>query len=117
MADPLMPTVEVERKEDGSASVSVLQGANDVIATPLEGFLQVKDPTTEERTHLKEIWEYIKGQSKSELVTEQLWTLRHIEERLSAPRLGQTRVDQLYQYITTDKQVRSAEKLRDSFLK
>jgi hypothetical protein len=95
----------------------VSEASHEVIATPLTGFLQVKDPTPEEQSQLKEIWDYVVGQTKSENTSERLYTLRHIEQRLAAPRLGQTRVSQLYQYVTSDKQAKSAEKLRDSFLR
>lgn len=117
MSDPLIPTVEIERKEDGSAHVTVSESSQEVIATPLTTFLQIQNPTSEEKNQLKEVWDYITAESKSDMTSERLMTLRHIEQRLAAPRLGQTRLAQLHQYVTTDKQVRSVEKLRDSFLR
>ena len=119
MSDPLMPTIEVTR-EDNEVKVKTIEptsGSEVIKATPLTSFLQIENPTPKEQDQLKEVWEYVLEDSKSELRSEQLYTLRQMEQRLAAPRLGQTRVDQLHQFVEVSRQVRSAEKLRNSFLR
>jgi hypothetical protein len=112
------PLTEVTRDDDGQVQVKPLIGGDaQVKATPLTDFLQMDNPTSKEQDQLKEVWEYVLDSTKSELRTEQLMAIRHIEQRLAPPRLGQTRLDQLYQYVKLDKQAKSVEKLRDSFLR
>lgn len=118
MIDPLRPSIDVERGDDGMMSVKVRTPESTVVkATPLTGFLQLVSPTSAEQDKLKEIWSYVEEMTDSELETERLWAVRNIEQKLAAPRLGQTRLDQLYQYVTTDRQAKAAEKLRDSLLR
>lgn len=114
MSDPLIIDTSGDEVKVEVTSPSVI--ARD-IPTPLTGFLQIASPTNEEQKQLKDIWQYLQETTKDDLDSERLMALRHLETRLGAPRLGQTRLQQIYQYIKLDKEVKLTEKLRDSFLR
>lgn len=83
---------------------------------PLVGFLDVGESelTNKNQTMLQEIWDYLGKDSKSELTSERLYALRSLENRLSAPRLGQSRLFKIHGYIQAQREVERAEKWRDS---
>lgn len=86
---------------------------------PLVGFLDVGESelTNKTQTALNEIWEWLGKESKSELTTERLYALRSLENRLSPPSVGQSRLIKIHNYILAQKEVERAEKWRDGFMR
>lgn len=86
---------------------------------PLVGFLEVGESelTNKMQTTLNEIWEFLGQESKSELTTDRLMALRNLENRLSPPRIGQSRLYKIHQYVKAQQEVSRAEKWRNSFYK
>lgn len=86
---------------------------------PLVGFLEVGESelTNKMQTTLGEIWEFLGEESKSELTTDRLMALRNLENRLSPPRIGQSRLYKIHQYVKAQQEVSRAEKWRNSFYK
>lgn len=86
---------------------------------PLVGFLEVGESELDNKmqTTLNEIWEFLGEESKSELTTDRLMALRNLENRLSPPRIGQSRLYKIHQYIKAQAEVQRAEKWRNSFYK
>lgn len=53
----------------------------------------------EDANKVKTIYEYVKAKSQNGLKSEILQTIRDLEIRLRTPKLGETRLDNLYRYI------------------
>ena len=83
--------------------------APDTLPTPLQGFLGVDRPTTEESQKLKEVWDFIEGDSEAD----RLYKIQQLENRLGSPSLGQSRLDLVYEYAKLTKQITTLEKMRD----
>ena len=90
------------RAEPSGASV-------DVFPVPLQGYLNIDRPTTEEAQQLKEIWDFIDGEGEAD----KLYRIQQLENRLGSPALGQTRLDKLYEYAKITRQIDTLEKMRD----
>ena len=86
---------------------------------PLVGFLDIGESelTNKTQTALNELWEYLGKESKSELTSERLYALRSLENRLSPPRLGQSRLNVVHNYILAQAEVSRAEEMRNSHLR
>lgn len=86
---------------------------------PLVGFLELgtDEMTNKNQTILNEIWEYLAKETNSELTSERLHALRALENKLSPPKIGQSRLQKIYGYIQAQKAVAQAEKWRDGHLR
>lgn len=86
---------------------------------PLVGFLELGESelTNKTQTALNEIWDYLGSESSSELITDRLMALRTLENRLSPPKIGQSRFYKIHQYVKAQQEVARAEKWRNSFYK
>lgn len=86
---------------------------------PLIGFLDVGESelTNQNQTLLQEIWDYLGQESKSELTIERLQALRSLENRLSPPKIGQSRLHKIHGYVQAQRMVEQAEKWRNGHLK
>jgi len=64
---------------------------------------------------LKEVYEFAKekDQDKAEL----LWKIRSIEQKLSEPPIGMSRIDHLYNYVKAQKAAESAMKEAEVYLR
>lgn len=84
---------------------------------PLIGFLELGESELNNlnQTKLQEIWDYLS--KDSELTSERLYQLRMLENRLSPPKIGQSRLEKLHDYIKAQNIVEQAEKWRDGHLK
>lgn len=116
MSDPLRPTVsEVDGQIQVDASPSAAPVDNHDY-TEIMGFLGLDAPNDGEVDKLKAITDYLKKEVKSGLKSEWLMTLRHYEQRLSTPKLGETRLGKLYNYIKAQELVKESERQRDALL-
>lgn len=86
---------------------------------PLVGFLDIgeSEMTNKTQTVLQEIWDYLAEETNSELISEKLHALSALENRLSPPKIGQSRLIKIHQYIQAQKAVSQAEKWRDVHLR
>lgn len=110
-AEKAEPTVQATANDDQPFTAKPF--------APLVGFLEVGESELNNKmqTTLNEIWEYLGEESKSELTSERLYALRQLENRLSPPRIGQSRLYKIHQYIKAQAEVQRAEKWRNSFYK
>lgn len=86
-------------------------------SAPLAGFLSITEPTAEQREQLKAVWAYAEASTEDKSVPSLLYAIQKIENRLSSPRLGETRLDKVYRYVKLQKQVDIATKMRDSMMR
>lgn len=78
---------------------------------PLISYLDLEEKESNRFEHqLGMIWNYLGEQTKSELASERLDSLRQLENRLSPPKIGESRVGRLTQYIKSRQVVADAEK-------
>lgn len=86
---------------------------------PLMGFFNLDglNPSNKEDTVLQEIWDYLNETTKSELISEKLYSLRQLESRLGSPRVGESRWHKIHAYIKAQKMVEQSEKYRDALLR
>jgi hypothetical protein len=117
---------DVSVKEvDGQVEVSVSPKENmpeesERTLASIKGFLGIDKPESDEVGMLKEIHEHVLGELKDgdkESRSAYLMAIRHLEERLTPPKSGQTRLSVLHRYVTSVKSVREAEKERDVYLR
>lgn len=78
----------------------------------LHSMFSIVNPTTEEADMLKVVQEHFKDRNDVDTIV----GVRSIENRVGAPKMGETRLSRVYQYIKANQQVQEAEKLRDSLL-
>ncbi len=76
--------------------------------TPIQGMLGVEEPTTDDKAALKMVWDYFKGEGKS--AAEVMWGIRDIENKLQPARMGETRLNKLYEYVKLRKTLEDTEK-------
>lgn len=86
-------------------------------STPLAGFLSISEPTAEQREQLKAVWAYAENSTEDKSTASLLYAIQKIENRLSSPRLGETRLDKVYRYVKLQKQVDIATKMRDNMMR
>lgn len=79
----------------------------------LHSFFNIVNPTNKETEMLLAIQDYFKGDSDVDTIV----GLRNLENRLGSPKLGETRMSRIFQYIKAQNSVNEAEKLRDSLLR
>ncbi len=77
-----------------------------------QSMLGIQEPNTQEKDQLKTIYSKTEAKSMPSL----MMALRGFENRLSAPKLGETRLGKLYHYVKAQKTVEEAEKWRNSML-
>lgn len=74
----------------------------------------ITTPSKEEDAKLKTIWGYMKQQGDERPRTEVIWEIINLEQTLGAPKLGETRLDKLYRYVSLRiQEARINEQLRD----
>jgi len=77
----------------------------------VKSYFELKNPTTQDQEKLKEIWEYVSKDAK--YPGEASYQLRQLENRLSSPRLGESRLNKIYEYIRLSNVIDRSEKERN----
>ena len=108
MADPLVQQVKAVIEPVNQESQSA-----EVDTTPVAGLLGVDSPSAKQKDQLN----FIAGQVEAKDNADLLFQLRSLEQRFAPPKLGETRLSVLYNYLRLQHQVKSAEKLRDTYLR
>lgn len=81
-----------------------------------QSMLGIQEPNTQEKDQLKTIYEWVYSKTEVKSMPSLMMALRGFENRLSAPKLGETRLGKLYHYVKAQKTVEEAEKWRNSML-
>lgn len=103
LVDQVKATFEPVTRSEEQASVDV---------SPVAGILGIDNPSAKQRDQL----EFIAGQVEGKDTPDLLFQLRSLEQRLAPPKLGETRLSVLYQYLRLQHQIKNTEKLRDTYL-
>lgn len=81
---------------------------------PLAGFLHAAPADADKLT---EIADFFRGDKQEFNDIDLLQAVRSIENRLGTPALNERRVDQVFRYVTIQRQIDSLEKERDVLLR
>lgn len=107
LSDEIVVTPKENGRMDVEVKQQVTEGPQDFL--PLAGMMDITTPSTEDSGKLSEVWEYFKGEGKSN--SEILYAIKSLENRMAAPRLNETRLNKLYQWVKVRKDIESNEKL------
>lgn len=82
----------------------------------LKNFFGIDSMGFTEGEQLRTVWGYLGEKFPRKQLQERLHQLRKIESKLGQPKLGQTRLSRIHDYITAQKMVEDAEKWRDGVM-
>jgi hypothetical protein len=105
--------IKVTYKEaTGTAEVKVQPGAanEDFTYLPLEKMLGLDDAKPQERQQVKEVWDHF----KSDTTADKLYQIRSLENKLGVPRLGESRLGKIYNYVKMTQQIKELEDQRNA---
>lgn len=111
--DPLSSPV-IEVTEEG-IEVHSPEPQSDLSLTellPVQGFLGIEDPGARQRTQMKAIWDYFGRDSQG--TGDALFKIKQTELRMSPPKLGESRLSKLYNFVKTKTQLVDLEAQLDS---
>ena len=80
-------------------------------------YFKIDKPDDRQAQELGALWEHLKEVTDVTNESGLISALIDIEERLGAPRVGETRLGNIYGYVKASKAVREDEKMRDSLLR
>lgn len=114
MGDPLM---QVDVADNGAVNVSsvtpeVVTDIKNTETLPLQSMLGLYEPSGKERTQLQEIYDYLS--QKSNGTGDLLYQFKQLEARMSPPKLGESRLGKVYNYVSLQRQIESAEQQRNA---
>lgn len=114
MSDPIIELGKAQEAEATPTAIAeAIQESRAVAETgPLAGFLDVGTPDKAERDKL----DYIR-QSLGKEGVDLLMEVRGLEQRLAPPRLGESRLGLLYNYVRSLEAVKRAESERDRYVR
>jgi hypothetical protein len=115
MSDPVLAQQRIEAiKEHTDPTYSRVEEAiaPDSEVMGVAGLLGVEKPSNQDRDKLA----FIKHQFDTDNEADVLYQVREIERRLTPPRLGERRIDIVYNYLRAKAEANKAAKLRDSYL-
>lgn len=111
--DPLLSvSVGEDGVVDAVASPGIQEDISNVETAPLQGLLGLSNPTGHELGEMKVIWEYLREVSTG--VGDLLYQFRQLENRMSPPKLGESRLGKVYNYVTIQSKVKQYEKELES---
>lgn len=70
-----------------------------------------------DKTSLRAIYDFVRGDSKEMTEMELLHQVRQLENRLGFPNLGERRIDKIYRYVKLQSQIENLTKSRDRELR
>lgn len=92
--------------------------ADEIKIAPLNNFFDIDRKTTnKEKQQLKDIMEFLEKDTDTKNEANIYVALRNIEEKLTSPKIGETRIGKIHNYIKTLKAIKEAEEERDSLLR
>lgn len=78
--------------------------------TPIQGMLGVEEPTSSDKDNLKDVWTYFNPDGKKS-AAEVMWAVRDVENKLEPARMGETRLNKIYEYVKLRKTIEENERL------
>lgn len=97
--------------KDQAVEVSVETSPQETVDyTPLQGMLNVAEPTRDDRDALKDVWAYFNPDGKKS-AAEVMWAVRDVETKLQPARIGETRLNKIYEYVSLRKNIENDERL------
>jgi len=106
--DLLAPSVELTDDGVEVRSPEIVEDTSRVELLPLQGFLGVEEPGARQRTQLKEIWDYFGEDSQG--TGDALYKIKMTEMKMTAPKLGESRLSKLASYVKLHIQMKDLEK-------
>lgn len=102
------------RVDTSGEDVSILPASTEVRSTtdlvellPLSGFLGVNSPEGRSRTQMKEVWDFFVEDAQG--TGDALYKLKQTEMKMSPPKLGETRLSKLFNYVRLQAQQKQIE--------
>lgn len=90
----------------------------EVKIAPLNNYFDIDRKTTNKETQqLEGIMEFLEQDTDTKTEGNIYMALRNIEEKLTSPKLGETRIGKIFNYIKILQQIKEDEKERDSHLR
>lgn len=110
-----VPVAPVEVKEETMTPAAPIADEHSSIESHgfLKRFFEIDSMGFEEGEKLRNVWAYLGEKFPQAPLQERLHQLRQIENKLGQPRLGQTRLGRIHDYLQAQKMVENAERWRD----
>jgi hypothetical protein len=105
---------EVQPQEEKTPDPSPLTTAPQFL--PLQGFLNINNPTGKESTQLQDIWEHFVKHTEPKTPGNILAVVRSVENKLSPAKLGETRLGKIHNFVKLQEQIRGLEAEREQLL-
>lgn len=103
--------IVVTPKDTGvEVNVERTETVESVDYTPIQGMLNVTEPTTGDKDALKDVWAYFNPDGKKS-AAEVMWAVRDVESKLQPARMGETRLAKIYEYVKLRKNIENDERL------
>lgn len=107
-------TVEDIPDQPQPAVTSVGQNPNPGEHLAIAERFNITTPNKEENEKLSTIWNYVKSQGEERSMGDIIWEVINLEQTLGAPKLGESRLDKLYRYVSLRiNEARIQEQLKD----
>lgn len=110
----------VTENKDESVTVEVKPTfrESEVKIAPLNNYFDLdRKISNKEKQQLEQIMEFLEEDTDTKVEGNIYVALRNIEEKLTSPKLGETRIGKIHNYIKVLQEIKQAEKERDSFLR
>lgn len=112
------PQVEIIEKDDGelhAQTVTPQTSVEDETTLSVKGYLNITGKSSGKmKKELQDVINYARKDADTDDTTAILMVLRNLENRLRAPRVDESRLSQLYEYVRVQNAISSAESERDS---
>lgn len=80
---------------------------------PIAGFLGLENVSDTDSQALKDIYDFVRGDSKEMTELEMLHKVRELEQKLGLTSLGERRVDKMHRWVKLQSQIDNLVKSRD----
>lgn len=101
MDDVEIESLPEEKYEEPQGSLPNQEPIEHMVLAP---YFQVEGPDESENNKLAEIWRHAKAISPTGDTIDVIHQVKHMEQVLGAPRLGEARLDRLYRYAKLRRQ-------------
>ncbi len=110
----------ITENKDETVSVEVKPSfrSAEVKVAPLNNYFDIDRKTTnKEQQQMEGIMEFLDGDTDTKVEGNIYVALRNIEEKLTSPKLGETRMGKIYNYVKILQEIKGAEEERNSLLR
>jgi hypothetical protein len=114
------PTTQADQPDDSQPIDQVVPAAHETVFIAshhvLKDFFEIDRVGYLEDEKLAYIWEYLREKYPKAPLQEYLHQLRMIENKVGQPRIGQSRLSLVHDYLRAQKMVEDAERWRDGII-